>query len=159
MNTWDSLDIEWSDFHQDARKVVNDPKLWDTAHDFAPNGNDSGFDLFHAFKESGSVNSKDQGKSFYRQIFHSWGVDPNAKPGDGDYKYKRLMIIGMAFSYLKLGAYCPAWLADESLHQLDEFKVYIARVDPGWDLKEFCYEYYDACYKCIKNSRRSPTDD
>ncbi len=155
--TWEELDIAWENYHPRAREVVSDPKLWDTAHDFSPNGNDSGFDILALFTEGDVKSSADEGKSFCKSLFKGWGVKRRAKPGDDDYKYKRLMIFGMAFAYMKCAAYCPEWLAAEALTQVDEFKQYIEQVDPSWDLKNECYTYYDSMQSCLNDCPRIST--
>lgn len=156
---WDQLHITWDDFHPDARVVVPDPRLWDHAYDFSPNGNDSGHDVLSAFVEDGVASSSDGGKAFCSAIFRGWGVKRGAKPGDDDYRHKRLMIFGMAFAYLKCAAYCPNWLANEAIRQVDEFKEYIERVDPEWDLKAECYSYYDSMKSCLTDCPRRPPED
>ena len=61
--------------------------------------------------------------------------------------------------YLKCAAYCPNWLANEEVRQVDEFKEYIEEIDPEWDLKAECYSYYDSMKSCLVDCPRVPPEN
>ena len=38
MSPWELLDIDWSDWHPDARRILDDPFYWEISDDFALHG-------------------------------------------------------------------------------------------------------------------------
>ncbi|MDP6722884.1 MAG: hypothetical protein QGF59_29745, partial [Pirellulaceae bacterium] len=126
MDEWESLGLNWDDYHENARDVVSDPRLWSQGHDFSPNGNDSGADLIYMFRAEKARWARGGGNAFYQNLARDWGFDSDAKPDDSNsYEMKRESIIGLAFAFLKLFAYCPDWLANETIQTIEDYKTYL----------------------------------
>lgn len=156
LDEWQLLGLDWDEYHESAREVVSDPRLWSMGHEFAPNGNDSGADLIYMFRSEKSRWVRGGGKAFYRNLAQGWGFDPKAPPSDTiDYEMKREAIIGLAFAFLKLFAYCPAWLADEAIHTIDDYKSYLAVHHLDWEHREECLEYQDSMLTCLNSCPRN----
>ena len=51
LSPWDTLGIDWSQYHPDARKLLDDPFFWDAVDEYSPHGNDTGADLLEAFRD------------------------------------------------------------------------------------------------------------
>jgi hypothetical protein len=50
MDPWERLDIDWREYHPDARHLLTDVFFWSVIDDYAPHGNDTGADLFVDFR-------------------------------------------------------------------------------------------------------------
>jgi uncharacterized protein YfeS len=51
MDPWELLDLDWDEFHPNARVILDDPFYWSTSDDYSPNGNDTGADLLNDFEK------------------------------------------------------------------------------------------------------------
>ena len=155
LDEWESLGLDWGDYHVAAREVVTDPRLWSQGDDFAPNGNDNGADLISSFRSAKSRWARGGGKVFYRNLARDWGFDPKAVPDDSiGYQMKRESIIGLAFAFLKLFAYCPDWLADETIRTIEGYNTYLASHHLEWEHRDLCFAYQDAMLECLKSCPR-----
>lgn len=160
LSEWDALGLDWEDYHAAARDVVADHRLWNQGHDFAPNGNDNGADIIHSFRSEKSRWARGGGKAFYRNLARDWGFDPEAIPDDSiGYRTKRESIIGLAFAFLKLFAYCPDWLADETIRTIEYYKTHLALHHSEWEHRELCLEYQDVMLDCLKACPRKQNSD
>lgn len=72
MTTWDRLDINWEDYHPDARRLLDDPFYWECSDDFAPHGNDAGADLLSLYKSWLGQNSAADSMVFFRDLMSRW---------------------------------------------------------------------------------------
>lgn len=157
LSDWDRLGLNWKDFHENARNVVSDPRLWSRGHDFAPNGNDNGADLLTRFRAQKSRSARNEGKSFYKKLQKEWGFDPQAKPGDSaEYDLKREVVVGLAFAFLKLFAYCPTWLAEEAIGEIKAYEAYLATNHLDWQHRDQCLEYQELMLSCLLDCPRAP---
>jgi uncharacterized protein YfeS len=137
------LDIDWSAFHQDARKLLPEPFFWSGADDFAPHGNDEGFDVFTemrklprkaAFTENTFASLADH--------FEHASEDEIADADDlGQTRYLDF-VVAVAFGHIKLKGFCPPWLRDKALaamkHEITTLDALIERDTSGaplstWD--------------------------
>ncbi len=139
MSPWEKLGIDWDDFHPAARDIIPDPRLWDEAYDFSPNGNDTGADVFSMVQEQKRKlkTAKDEGKSFYKKVWTDvWGFSwpPNREPDDNhDYTAHPEFVIGMDYSYLKLFGQCPEWLRSLALNEIVEYQEYLTTHHQDWE--------------------------
>ena len=76
LSPWDQLDIDWSQFHSQARYVLDDPFFWDPSDDFAPDGNDTGAELLEEFRLWNKRNGNVSPTVFLEQLVAKWGVAP-----------------------------------------------------------------------------------
>ena len=107
--------------------------------DFAPNGNDTGADVLHCFKDNTSKisKSKDGGKAVLtRKWQNMWSeAIPEATDNYDDLALNdyREFVIGFAFAFLKYLARCPDWLKVEALHHIEKHQAFIKRESPNWE--------------------------
>lgn len=159
MDDWELLGLDWEDYHEAARDIVADPRLWSRGHDFAPNGNDNGADLFESFRSEKSRWARGGGKAFFRNLARDWGFDPDAQPDDSiGYQMKREATIGLAFAFLKLVGYCPEWLAEATIRTIEDYKAYLETHHLDWAHRDLCLEYQAAMLECVKASPRSKSE-
>jgi uncharacterized protein YfeS len=124
LSDWDRLDLNWADFHPSARSIISNPRLWDEADEFSPNGNDTGADTLALAQASVGelTKSQDEGRSFYERIWTQWGfafpVTANETSEVAE-DVHREFVIGLAFAYLKLLGKCPKWLLQLAHEELD----------------------------------------
>lgn len=156
LSEWDKLGLEWEGFHPKARGLVSDPRLWDQAHDFAPNGNDCGADILSMVEDIKNNRAflKDGGKNFYETTWRDWGFDPltSDKPDDSiEYNEHREMIIGLAFSFIKVKGMCPGWLRDAAISETENYLTYLETNDLKWEHREECLDYQSSILKTFKD--------
>lgn len=141
MSPWELLDIDWDEYHPDARKLVPDHELWSGVDDFAPNGNDTGADILALVRDKKKVfkNSPTSGKKLYEDTWCNWGFSwpPERQPSDSiDYNIHRELILGLAFACLKILGNCPPWLRDEAIVEIANYKDYVERELGDWPHKK-----------------------
>jgi hypothetical protein len=109
---WADLEIDWDRFHPDARTVLNDLFFWDTANDFGPHGNDTGFDTLSIVEEWHADNlesalTADELAWLYEQS----GIERKELDWDAyGHTTGRETAVAAAFALIKLRSACPEWL-------------------------------------------------
>lgn len=102
---WDALDIDWRDYHPDARRILDSPFYWECENDFAPHGNDTGADLLEDYRKWFRRNPGGDPIVFYRTHVARWGF-----PADSSEDSVRTLLddaaVALAFAELKLRAEC-----------------------------------------------------
>lgn len=105
MSPWERLEIDWTDYHPDARNVLDDPFFWECGDDFAPHGNDTGSDLLADYRKWFRRNPNGDPVMFYRDLIRRWGF--SAEPKDEiDQTVMDEAAIALAFAEFKLRADC-----------------------------------------------------
>ena len=108
---WDLLAIDWDDYHQNARTILDDIFFWDCLDEFAPHGNDSGADLLEMFREWQQMNPDTDMLELFNEVFHSG----NGKGVTFVDLERDEMMLGFAFAAIKLYGTCPKEVAAEAL--------------------------------------------
>jgi uncharacterized protein YfeS len=119
---WESLGIDWRDFHPDARQLLDDPFYWENANDFAPNGNDTGADLLANYRQWLRRNSTGDPMVFFQTLIQRWGYPPSPV-SDLDQTVWDEAAVALAFAEFKLRADCRpavAALAREAIERQRE---------------------------------------
>jgi uncharacterized protein YfeS len=111
MSPWERLGIDWREFHPDARKILDDPFFWDCSNDFAPNGNDTGADLFTDYRKWLRRNPSGDPITFYRELIRQWGFPPVAS-NDLERTVMDEAAVALAFAEFKLRADCRPSVAE-----------------------------------------------
>jgi uncharacterized protein YfeS len=73
---WELLEIDWSEYHPQARDFLNDPFFWECTDDLAPNGNDTGADLLEDYRRWDKRNRTRSPMLFFDRLLKEWGVEP-----------------------------------------------------------------------------------
>jgi uncharacterized protein YfeS len=107
MSPWDKLDIDWRDFHPNARAILDHPFYWDMANDFAPHGNDTGADLLADYRKWLRRDPSGDPIAFCDRLLRRWGI-PNGPSGEGDHAVSDDAAVALAFAELKLRGKCPS---------------------------------------------------
>jgi uncharacterized protein YfeS len=102
---WERLDIDWRDFHPDARTILDDPFYWDCINDFAPNGNDTGSDLLADYRKWLRRNPSGDPTKFYQLLMRRWGYPPEPS-SDLHQTVMDEAAVALAFAEFKLRADC-----------------------------------------------------
>ena len=103
LSPWEKLGIDWEDYHPKAREILDDPFLWDSSHEFAPNGNDTGADLLEAYRDWLKKHRVGRPMEFLEHLARRWGyADLQAM----DEETLDESAIGLAFAEIKLRGQC-----------------------------------------------------
>src|SRR5262249_15344409 len=78
LSRWETLGIDWRDYHPDARAILDDPFYWDCVSAPAPHGNDTGAALPEDYRKWLRRTPAGDPIAFYRRLFRSWGLDPES---------------------------------------------------------------------------------
>jgi uncharacterized protein YfeS len=105
MSPWEKVDIDWRDYHPDARNILDDPYYWDNVNDFAPHGNDTGADLLAEFREWLEQTPAGEPMSFYKGLISQWGFSESPS-NDLERSVFDEAAVALAFAELKLRAAC-----------------------------------------------------
>lgn len=116
--SWDDLLIDWSNYHPQAREILDDLFYWDCVNEYAPHGNDEGADVLEHFQRWRKRNKTGDSKKFFQHLMREWGVSNHPKDEPQDTYEPSL--IGLAFAHLKVDAACPSWVRDKALKVLRE---------------------------------------
>jgi uncharacterized protein YfeS len=128
---WERLEIDWTEFHPQAREILDDPFYWELADDYSPNGNDTGADLLTFFQGWEKKNRTKSPMIFFKKLLTRWGVEPIdwhivepdavgafAKDNSIPLQICDESAIGLAFAVIKLRGICPDELAQMALGSL-----------------------------------------
>jgi len=154
MSPWEKLDIDWNEFHPEAKKLIPDHRLWSAVDDLSPNGNDTGADVLALVQEEKSKlkASRDEGYDFYRQIWESWGFSwpPTNEPSDAvDYNTHREFVLALAFSYLKVLGQCPIWLRESAINEIEKYQTFLKARHQGWSHLQAALEMQALMHKAL----------
>src|ERR1700733_8412288 len=100
---WESLQIDWREYHRKAREILDDPVFWDCLNDFTPHGNDTGADLLTMYKEWRGEHPKESSEVFFADLLSLWQFPPALD--DTDYA---AACIALPFAELKVDGTCTA---------------------------------------------------
>jgi uncharacterized protein YfeS len=101
--------------------VLDDPLLWDSTDEWAPNGNDTGADVLELYRDWRKQNRNTKAETFFNQLMHGWEVKlpPDAADEYSMHTFHQA-IVGLAFAQLKLRAKCDPPIAALALKSLRE---------------------------------------
>ncbi len=151
MDPWDLVDIDWSEYHSNARAILDDLFYWDCVNDVAPHGNDSGADLLEAFKIWRKENRKVSTKQFFEGMLSDWQVsDPTAPEWYRNTTYQEIAI-GLAFAEIKLHGSCSEWLRDIALECIKTLRASMVGDD-----KDECANRAIVWYEMMQQKLSSP---
>lgn len=136
---WEQLDVDWTRYHPEARKILDDPFFWEGADDTAPHGNDTGADLLDDYLRWSKRNKAGSPLTFLAKLLKGWGIrqmdwmlvdpeetrkqhleNPIALPVCNE------SVIALAFATLKIHAECPPDLIRMALASLTRTETLIA---------------------------------
>jgi uncharacterized protein YfeS len=131
-SAWDLLDIDWDEFHPQAREVLDDPFFWDCVDDLAPHGNDTGADLLEDYRRWQKRNPSGSLLKFLAVLMKRWDIEPidwnivdeeqtNALAAGKPINLQvcNEAIIGLAFAAIKVKGQCPKAVVDLALKALE----------------------------------------
>jgi uncharacterized protein YfeS len=117
---WELLEIDWSQYHTNARVILDDPFFWQCADDLAPNGNDTGADLLEDYRRWDKRHKKRSPWDFLIQLLTNWDIEPIDWSITDEPIVRRLdkersidlslcneAIIALAFAVVKVRGACP----------------------------------------------------
>lgn len=118
---WERLGIDWSEYHPQAREILDDPFFWECADDLSPNGNDTGADLLADFREWDRQYGTTSPWRFLEELLAGWEIEPIDWMISDEVEVRQLnkehpielsvcnaAAIALAFALLKVRADCPA---------------------------------------------------
>lgn len=154
MDPWALLDIDWNAFHPDARILLPDPFFWSGDDDFAPHGNDEGFDVLAQLRKSQRTEriTEITFAALAQQFEHPSEYEI-AKTDDIDTTRYLEFMVAVAFGHIKLQGFCPKWLSDKALaamkYEIATLDAHIARDSSGVQLSP-----WDAAMAPRRSARR-----
>ena len=151
---WAQLEIDWSQFHHEARDVLDDPFYWDCVDDIAPHGNDTGADLLESYWRWDRRNSTTSPLVFLEKLLKKWGIEPidsSVTNKDDVLKLDKERSIEMeicneaaialAFAVIKMRASCPAEVVDLAKRALERTSILVKsstlsdEIKSEWDIR------------------------
>jgi uncharacterized protein YfeS len=103
LSPWEKLDIDWAEFHPQARHILDDPFFWDCGNDFSPHGNDTGADLLDSYRRSLKRHDCAHPMQFLERLAKEWGYT-GFDSIEEDVRHEAA--IGLAFAHMKLRGEC-----------------------------------------------------
>lgn len=145
---WELLEIEWEQFHPQARDVLDDSFFWESANDLAPNGSDTGFDLLEDFRRWHKRHPKTSPLKFLEGLMTSWDIEPIDWLVTDDNMVRRLdkeqaiplrvcneTAISLAFAVIKMRGTCPPEVIEYALAALTRTEMLVAGSTLNDDVK------------------------
>lgn len=131
----DQLDIDWTDYHTQARALLGDVFFWEVANDFAPHGNDSGADLLDAYMRWRKRARKASAMVFFEKFLRGWDIDLAHPPTEG------IMVVPMeeasialAFAQVKVDGRCEQPVRALSLAAITRCRARLTTQHADWPL-------------------------
>lgn len=150
---WELLEIDWDQFHPQAREILDEPFYWECADDLAPNGNDTGADLLEDFRRWHKQHPGTSPVRFLDSLMNRWGIEPIDWLATDDVTVNKMekeqpiplsvcneAAIALAFAVIKLRASCPSDVAERGLAALARTEMLVNRstlddkVKAEWDV-------------------------
>jgi uncharacterized protein YfeS len=126
MPWWKQLDIDWNEFHPSAKALLDEAFYWNGADDNAPHGNDTGADLFAAFRKWRPRNRSASPLTFLDKLLRSWGFDgkpapdhTSALPEESIELVHHEAEIALAFALIKLEGGCDDGVRRRALDAIE----------------------------------------
>lgn len=120
----DDLDIDWSQYHPDAKRLLDAPFYWSEIDDDAPHGNDTGSDLFAAFKRWNKRNPAAQYNDYADRLLKRWGLTGTGvrdQLGDDHLdQIRQDADIALAFGAIKLRGLCEMSVALVAIRAVEQ---------------------------------------
>jgi uncharacterized protein YfeS len=110
LSPWEALDIDWRDFHPNAREILDEPFYWEDDNDFAPHGNDTGADLLFSYRGWLKRDPAGNPIAFYERLLRRWGYRADPARVEGRHVHDEAAV-ALAFAELKLRGKCRAAVA------------------------------------------------
>ncbi len=133
MSPWELLDIDWSDWHPDARRILDDTFYWEVSDDFAPHGNDTGSDLVADYRRWFRKEPAANPIEFLERLLRRWGFAEDQ--GENAHVVRDEAAVALAFAELKLRAACTGEVLGRACEAMRrQRQVAIAAVD--WPHRE-----------------------
>ncbi len=111
LSEWDKDDVDWDEFHPDAKTLLDDPFYWSGISDFSPHGNDTGHDVFRWYQEWHRKSKKGNPVTFFNGLIEGWEYELTTDDSDEQY-YIDQTAIAIAFAEIKIRGVCRTSVAD-----------------------------------------------
>jgi uncharacterized protein YfeS len=146
LSPWERLDIDWSEYHPEARTLLNDPFFWEEADDNAPHGNDTGADLLHDFRRWRRTHRDKSVSFFVPGLLARWGFEERVrawaqKPLCDWTQDDALTVsvhdeatIAVAFAQIKLEGRCDPDVRDSALAAITRQEAAAVAAHFGWSV-------------------------
>lgn len=149
MSPWEKLDIDWDDFHPQARQILDDPFFWESTDDFSPNGNDTGADLLDSYRDWLRTHDG-QPIRFLEHLAQRWGYAGIAAM-DGE--VRDAAAIGLAFADIKLRGECDDHARELALNSISRQRIQ-AEASVGWSHREARLNTLEKIERKLQPARR-----
>jgi len=123
---WKQLEIDWDEFHPNAKALLDDAFYWSGTDDNAPHGNDTGSDLFADFRKWRAKNRRASPLTFLDKLLRSWGFGDKATSDDASALPEETIElahheadIALAFALIKLEGTCDASVRRRALDAIE----------------------------------------
>ena len=146
LSPWERLGIDWSEYHPQARQLLDDPFFWEEADDYATHGNDTGSDLLAAFRVWRRRNGSVPVSRFLSHLLSEWGFEERVRACStkalSDWTEDDEMAINLfdeasvalAFAQVKLEGTCDAGALDAALASIDRQLSSDVAAHFGWSI-------------------------
>jgi uncharacterized protein YfeS len=145
LDEWERLGVDWDDYHQAARTLLDDPIFWSQSDDNAPHGNDTGADLLAEFVTWNRRNRTKPAHELARRLLRAWEIPSFDYSVVAPDKVKSLVesdpialgeandaFIATAFASIKLRGYCDTDTAALAFAALDREGLTAVMRGRGW---------------------------
>lgn len=157
LSPWDTLDIDFRDYHPSARSLLDDPFFWDCTDEFAPHGNDAGADLLEEYRKWLKRHPKVDPLEYHLALLDSWGYDPNTNE-ELFHAEVQDAAVGLAFAEFKLRGSCRQSAFEFALEVLDE-QQREAEEALDWEHREARLIAIAKNRAALQSAPKEPSDD
>lgn len=132
---WDLIDVEWGDFHGNARSLLNDPFFWDPTNDFSPHGNDTGADLLTDYLKWNRKFPERDASDFFPGLLRRWQISEDTQDSMLRPVVDQAMV-ALAFAEIKVLGQCAAGVKAKAVDAIRRMEARALAAE--WRHKEEC---------------------
>lgn len=114
LTPWEELEIDFRDFHPDARRVLDDPFFWSNTDDESPNGNDTGSDLLRNYRDWLKLHAAEDPMQFMQDLGRRYGSSLDELGAEFP-EVLNQAAVALAFAEIKLRGACRRSAAEYAL--------------------------------------------
>jgi uncharacterized protein YfeS len=146
MDPWELLDIDWDEFHPDARRLLDQPFFWSSTDGYAPHGNDTGADLLSDFTKWHRRHPDVPAHEMAAALLRAWDIAPMEFGAVDEEDVRRVLatdpialsvtddaLVAVAFASIKLRGRCDAQTRGYALAALARQRTPAVLTDRGWE--------------------------
>lgn len=134
-DNWQKLNIDFTNFHPDARKILDDPLYWDVSNRFTPNGTFLGRHMLEEYRGWRKGHPEGLAVDFFNQQMQVWQLYPGTETYENFPEFVDQAGIGIAFAQIKIEGRCEPQILTIALNSLAEQRLMGLSAKDIWKYK------------------------